>query len=798
MKQNVFKSIISLLLTVSIFFSLSASFFVYAESKSGYINDTDVRVRKTPSTKDGDNLLYVNGYVVKLHTNHSITVIETVNSIKGDTANPTWCYIEFIYNGTTYKGYVASQFVTIQTTTDDFVMPENVPDIYKPYIENLLSLHPNWNFVFYDTGYDWNDLFLTTNKGQCYTERSLIQGAPYSYLSFAEDCFNYREDKFIPHDGKIWYQANKETVAYYMDPRNFLNENTVFMFESLSYDSKTQNIDGVQNIIKNSFMNNAKIRNNSNQEVLYVQAYIDAAMYSKVSPYHLASRTIQEVGNSGSGSTSGNYGSYKGYYNFYNIGASSGIDPISNGLYFAKTGDGLDSYDKDKCMIPWNSQYKSIVGGSYWIGSKYINSVHKQNTVYFQKFNTSNPDPTYFYHQYMQNIAAPANEAPRVLNTYKEQGVIDNNFTFIIPIYRNMPEKACELPQANNYSPNNWLKSLTINGDSINFDSAKTSGYTYKVASNTSSVNIAATPINSKAKITGAGNVTLKDGSNLISVVVKAENGNERTYIINIEKSAQNNIPMTGIKLNTTSLSLFNGDSSNLSVSYQPTNTTDNKTVTWSSSNNSVATVSNGKVTAVGKGEATITAKVGSFTATCKITVNANVILGDIDADDSVTIADALLIFKYKTGEISNLSDLALLAADTDISGKVELADALRIFKFKSGEIDSLFDSKGHWVKDSVGWCYLDSNGHWLYNKWIKDSVGWCYLGSNGHLVVNEWVKDSVGWCYLDSNGRMVINDWVKWNNQWYYLDASGYMVTGTKIIDGNEYYFDSNGVWIP
>ena len=398
----------------------------------------------------------------------------------------------------------------------------------------------------------------------------------------------------------------------------------------------------------------------------------------------------------------------------------------------------------------------------------------------------------------MQNIAAPANEAPRVLNTYKEQGVIDNNFTFIIPIYRNMPEKVCELPQSNNYSPNNWLKSLTINGDSINFDSAKTSGYTYKVASNTSSVNIAATPINSKAKITGAGNVTLRDGSNLISVVVKAENGNERTYIINIEKSAQNNIPMTGIKLNTTSLSLFNGDSSNLSVSYQPTNTTDNKTVTWSSSNNSVATVSNGKVTAVGKGEATITAKVGSFTATCKITVNADVILGDIDADDSVTIADALLIFKYKTGEISNLSDLALLAADTDISGKVELADALRIFKFKSGEIDSLFDSKGHWVKDSVGWCYLDSNGHWLYNKWIKDSVGWCYLGSNGHLVVNEWVKDSVGWCYLDSNGRMVINDWVKWNNQWYYLDASGYMVTGTKIIDGNEYYFDSNGVWIP
>jgi len=71
------------------------------------------------------------------------------------------------------------------------------------------------------------------------------------------------------------------------------------------------------------------------------------------------------------------------------------------------------------------------------------------------------------------------------------------------------------------------------------------------------------------------------------------------------------------------------------------------------------------------------------------VTSSTKYVVGDIDADGSITIADALMIFKYKSGEIK-LSDTALKAADTDRNGKVELADALRIFKYKSGEIDEL------------------------------------------------------------------------------------------------------------
>jgi len=84
----------------------------------------------------------------------------------------------------------------------------------------------------------------------------------------------------------------------------------------------------------------------------------------------------------------------------------------------------------------------------------------------------------------------------------------------------------------------------------------------------------------------------------------------------------QKTIPLQSIKLNKSSLSLEKGKSQTLKVTYMPTDTTDNKTVTWTSSNKSVATVNSaGKVTAVGAGTTTITALVGTKTATCKVTV---------------------------------------------------------------------------------------------------------------------------------------------------------------------------------
>ena len=73
------------------------------------------------------------------------------------------------------------------------------------------------------------------------------------------------------------------------------------------------------------------------------------------------------------------------------------------------------------------------------------------------------------------------------------------------------------------------------------------------------------------------------------------------------------------IKLDKTSLTLTKGASYTLKTTVTGTN----KSVSWSSSNSSVASVDkNGKVTAKAKGTATITAKVDGVSATCKVTVN--------------------------------------------------------------------------------------------------------------------------------------------------------------------------------
>ena len=82
-------------------------------------------------------------------------------------------------------------------------------------------------------------------------------------------------------------------------------------------------------------------------------------------------------------------------------------------------------------------------------------------------------------------------------------------------------------------------------------------------------------------------------------------------------------IALQKITLNKSSLSVKVGGSAQLLVSYSPSNTTDSKSVTWTSSNTSVATVSGGKVKAKKAGTAVITAKVGKKTATCKVTVKA-------------------------------------------------------------------------------------------------------------------------------------------------------------------------------
>ena len=107
-------------------------------------------------------------------------------------------------------------------------------------------------------------------------------------------------------------------------------------------------------------------------------------------------------------------------------------------------------------------------------------------------------------------------------------------------------------------------------------------------------------------------------GFGTATITAKSNNGKTASCTVTV-----NPIAVTSVSLNKTSLSFTGtGSSQTLTATVSPSNAT-NKTLTWSSSNTSVATVSNGVVKAVGFGTATITAKSNNGkTASCSVTVN--------------------------------------------------------------------------------------------------------------------------------------------------------------------------------
>lgn len=93
-------------------------------------------------------------------------------------------------------------------------------------------------------------------------------------------------------------------------------------------------------------------------------------------------------------------------------------------------------------------------------------------------------------------------------------------------------------------------------------------------------------------------------------------------YMDKITIEYEATVAVTGISLNKSTLNLNVGQTSTLTATVLPSNATD-KTVEWFSTNNKVATVANGVVTAVAAGTANITAKTtdGGFKAMCAVTV---------------------------------------------------------------------------------------------------------------------------------------------------------------------------------
>lgn len=89
-------------------------------------------------------------------------------------------------------------------------------------------------------------------------------------------------------------------------------------------------------------------------------------------------------------------------------------------------------------------------------------------------------------------------------------------------------------PTPDTRSSNNSLASLTISEGTLSpaFDSSVTE-YSVNLSSKTTSINVSATPSDTKATVKGTGDIAVQPGDNTISIEVTAENGTKKTYTIN-------------------------------------------------------------------------------------------------------------------------------------------------------------------------------------------------------------------------------------------------------------------------
>lgn len=350
-----------------------------------------------------------------------------------------WHYVRLDYQGAEIYGYVPRSYLAssderfleweaqygldfsastyaIGAENASYADIEQFPESYRPALQALKEQHPNWTFVVMKTNLNWDTVIHNELQGG----RSLV------YRTFPEWA------KQGLYDQGNWYYASETVLKLYMDPRNSLTENAVFQFEQLTCNETYHTLDAVTSFLdkSNSFMKSSTVAPGTSST--YAELFYGIGREEGVSPFHLAARVIQEQGPGTSQLISGNYPGYEGYYNYFNISASGQTDKevIESGLKYAKSRG-------------WTDAEKSIRGGTQVISANYIK--RGQDTLYLEKFNVTSTNT--YNHQYMQNISAPTTEALTIRNFYSEAGALGSAFVFKIPVYENMPETPCGVPE---------------------------------------------------------------------------------------------------------------------------------------------------------------------------------------------------------------------------------------------------------------------------------------------------------------------------------------------------------------
>lgn len=334
----------------------------------------------------------------------------------------------------------------------EYLVSIGFPADYTELLAPLHEAHPDWQF---------NPIMITELSNGKYTWKYIIDkeveddenNTVYYTLS---DAMDYAIDDKLVESG-IWFRAKRESVEFFMDPRNFLYEDKIFMFENLT-GKVDYNVAAVESLLQGTFMFRKEM-GDEGSDMKYAECFLQVGKELGISPLVIAARLRQEQGVEGKsplisgtcgdtmwqyytegtnnapsgGYTEAQLKAYNGYYNFFNINATG------NG-YFNVFLSGM----KEAQEGGWTSRYLAVKGGATKLKSRYIDDY--QQTLYFQKYNVDPRSGRNFWGQYMQAIHAAYDEGRSTYKAYERVKMLDSPFVFDIPVFSGMPTSPCPDP----------------------------------------------------------------------------------------------------------------------------------------------------------------------------------------------------------------------------------------------------------------------------------------------------------------------------------------------------------------
>lgn len=375
-------------------------------------------------------------------------------------------FISLVMSAVMLVSSIAVGTVVQAATVEDNLRAQGFSESYIEDLAALQKAHPNWKFVAFKTGLDFDDAV----KGE-------LAGTP----------------------------TTETNLRAYLDPRNWLNEKYIFQFESIKKSDSVQSVSSVNAILKKTWMANSKINYFDTQGIsktvtevnTYADAMIKASNDTNMSANYIAAKIRQENGGATYSATAvcGTRPPFQGIFNYFNIGAyttamdglawaagflkankdtvlydstnatASPIVTVSNGqrmTYVKEDGEyyrvtlynELDNgkyEDKETGYIlksdvnttymgnygrPWTDPNKAIYYGAKYIANGYLTY---QYTMYLQKFNVNAQSGNLYRHEYMTNVSGAASEGYHLYSGYSNAGLLNSAHTFYIPVFNNMP-----------------------------------------------------------------------------------------------------------------------------------------------------------------------------------------------------------------------------------------------------------------------------------------------------------------------------------------------------------------------